>query len=885
MPEHENAARKGQEKAEPSRRSAAPVSQPVSQNLMAWDMTSYLTGEAPFAPPVKKHAAIISGASAEQRVNIARKLQQTYGNRYVQRLVESLPSRTGNRAAAGERTGKQPAEHHAAGAKRPLAAAVTPLIQPRLQLLRSGRAGRARFNETAPDLIAINLPFQPITFEEITAAVEAVIGQGFGSSRRRYADDPAFQSALREYLASLNHPSVSGGGPIMSRQRTLSFTVRLVRAGQRIQSVEFVQPVERVEVETPETVEASAPGPAPASGPGTPEPMSGNWESAMADIAGPQAGEGPEEAPAGPEPGNRALASSPAAEESTAARVVSGIETYADALSLRFVMRPVTAQMSEWEHQLEGIGGNLRSQPVAGIVLLPTITHLFVILQAIVGSIDLLLRVNVIVPRAASAVISLEAGLTTPEEFNQNLVAMGEEGLDILLLGLRQAAAHLRQGIQELNLFRIIQAQDEILLAILALLGIVRGIGRGAAILRESGAARPAGGAAAGGGEAIGAGETGTGLPAEAVEPPRIESAEPARPAGPSETPSSSGTSRPAGQVETSQTGGMEFGDTMEQPAVEPPRPAEPAAPAEQVESTRPAEPAGQQRARPTGGMPRIRRAITDPAEVRRLLDDYTRHGEGEVSGTFNFDPVELRRGWHERGGRGQAPLAYIDSNGRLFYNGEQAGLQRGVPAARSGATYMTESGQLRPLRERSAFTVEEARRLRDEHIRSGGGYSESYDPGSIQANNLDWQAEGGTGEPPLAYVDRQGYLRYDIRRVGEPSPEVLREGEVRGRGRRLAREAAGPRRLPRGRLAERLAQEAAERPPVQPFDEPQAVRDLLNDPVQQEMGIDPMDGAAYDQAWIDARQPGPAPQAGFISPEGRLVYNEQAVGSVQRTD
>jgi hypothetical protein len=54
----------------------------------------HLVGDTTFNPPVEKHTALLSKASSEQRVIIARQLQQTYGNKYVQRLVQSMNVQT-----------------------------------------------------------------------------------------------------------------------------------------------------------------------------------------------------------------------------------------------------------------------------------------------------------------------------------------------------------------------------------------------------------------------------------------------------------------------------------------------------------------------------------------------------------------------------------------------------------------------------------------------------------------------------------------------------------------------------------------------------------------------------------------------------------------------
>jgi hypothetical protein len=49
-----------------------------------------LAGQTPFDPQSQRHSVLMSQATQEHSANVAIQLQQTYGNRYVQRLVQSL---------------------------------------------------------------------------------------------------------------------------------------------------------------------------------------------------------------------------------------------------------------------------------------------------------------------------------------------------------------------------------------------------------------------------------------------------------------------------------------------------------------------------------------------------------------------------------------------------------------------------------------------------------------------------------------------------------------------------------------------------------------------------------------------------------------------------
>ena len=81
MAEHEKADQEKQEKAVRNRRVSELNSPTVSQDPV---------GETPMNPTIQRHAALLSRSSSEQRITIARQLQQTYGNKYAQRLIESM---------------------------------------------------------------------------------------------------------------------------------------------------------------------------------------------------------------------------------------------------------------------------------------------------------------------------------------------------------------------------------------------------------------------------------------------------------------------------------------------------------------------------------------------------------------------------------------------------------------------------------------------------------------------------------------------------------------------------------------------------------------------------------------------------------------------------
>lgn len=91
MVKHERVSHKNEDgveqKHDPSQRESKPSSYPIP----VWDEGYISIGDTPFQPQVEKHTLLMSMAhSDEQRANITLQLQQNYGNRYVQRLLQSM---------------------------------------------------------------------------------------------------------------------------------------------------------------------------------------------------------------------------------------------------------------------------------------------------------------------------------------------------------------------------------------------------------------------------------------------------------------------------------------------------------------------------------------------------------------------------------------------------------------------------------------------------------------------------------------------------------------------------------------------------------------------------------------------------------------------------
>lgn len=91
MAEHQKKRQKKTEDADQKRRPKPQEHQTSHDDSHAWGQDQVAIAETPFWPRIEKHAELLSMPhSDEQRANLVMHLQQTYGNRYVQRLIESM---------------------------------------------------------------------------------------------------------------------------------------------------------------------------------------------------------------------------------------------------------------------------------------------------------------------------------------------------------------------------------------------------------------------------------------------------------------------------------------------------------------------------------------------------------------------------------------------------------------------------------------------------------------------------------------------------------------------------------------------------------------------------------------------------------------------------
>jgi hypothetical protein len=90
MAEHEKGKRRKQEEVDRKSRIKQKESESLLDQVNTWGQDKLTVGETPFKPPVESHAAMLAKArQGPQRANLVLRLQRTYGNAYVQRLLES----------------------------------------------------------------------------------------------------------------------------------------------------------------------------------------------------------------------------------------------------------------------------------------------------------------------------------------------------------------------------------------------------------------------------------------------------------------------------------------------------------------------------------------------------------------------------------------------------------------------------------------------------------------------------------------------------------------------------------------------------------------------------------------------------------------------------
>ena len=471
-----------------------------------------------------------------------------------------------------------------------------------------------------------------------------------GSAGRTYVGTLGFTPALEAHLSEEGHPAARGGGERVGRERWLTIRVRIVRGeGRRIEGLRLLPRAQVTEAPEGMAIET----PEPAAAPGRP--------SAREETS-------PESAPPAPGPSSEtptAEGESPGGWRGALSSLASGAETMGNISSGRWVWDPITSGLANWEGQLDRIGEQEAAMEGVslGEVLIVPVGLLFTVLTALVGLLDMLARLNpaaLTLHGAATAARGI-TGEYGASDLRRDAELVGDQALDLLTLGLRQAVAHAREGWQEGNAFRVSQAVGEIALAILALVGVVRGV-RGMSSSARMAAAVEA--------------EAAAGAEAAATARPTTPSELGARPTEPARGAVERPTVHERGLGERPTEPGRGAGERATVPESElAQRPTEPGRGAGE-RATAPESELAQRPSEPGSRAPAARRGlrrIDDLAEARRLQEAYAR-GERSGGHVNHIDAAELQRHWESSGGRGPAPLAWVDEAGHAAFDTRRVG-------------------------------------------------------------------------------------------------------------------------------------------------------------------------------------------------------------------
>ncbi|MGD9788977.1 MAG: DUF4157 domain-containing protein, partial [Sulfuricellaceae bacterium] len=627
--------------------------------------------------------------------------------------------------------------------------------------LRRGTADGVQFQEGPRDVIALRLSNISGDMSSILSSIDAVMAN-FGSADRSCVRALDFAALLEARLAALGHPAATGGGSRMSRDRWLTIRVRIVRGqGGRIEGLRLMPQAQVTEAPEGLAIEGEQPEP-------------------VLEVRPPVV-EAPREEQAEPT-GWRRWAES----------IGEGLEAAGDLVSGRWFWDPIMGQMAEWERDLAAIGETEgRTIEVSGTeaALIP-IGILFTVIYGILGTANLLAQVNPynLALQGLSRRARALSGSYNRAQFERDMRVVGEEAWGILTLGLGRAIDHMREGIRDANTFRTTQAVTEIVMAIEAVIGLVAGVRSMSSSARMSAAveAEAATGVEAGAAEAAtrptepgpGAVERSTvpepDLPYRTTEPG----------AGAAERATVPEPDLPHRATEPG-VGAAERTTVPESGLAERPTEAGPA-PTERTTTPEQGPPTEGPPTGPGGGL-RVRRPIRDLAEARQLRDRLVSEAEGvELMPDHAYFAEEYRA----LGGTGEVPYAYEQTNGRVVVDASRTGwppdavtrmgaerlaarAEAARPAVEGWSEGVASGVRAAPVR---IDSLAEAQRLQQAYVQGerSGGYVNHIDPAELQRH---WEASGGEGPAPMAWVDEAGHAAFDTRRVGHgPEGPVLGE-------------------------------------------------------------------------------------------------------------
>lgn len=170
----------------------------------------------------------------------------------------------------------------------------------------------------------------------------------------------------------------------------------------------------------------------------------------------------------------------------------------------------------------------------------------------------------------------------------------------------------------------------------------------------------------------------------------------------------------------------------------------------------RPTQPAVE----PTGGAPGILREFRTEAAARQIRDEVVARGRGGWDAALSEE--SLRAHWHEAGGTGEPPLAFIDRNGHLVFDARRLGLAPEELLAEGTRARLARRPPSPPAEARALPTIR-AEILNAEFAQDMVAcWRQAGNPvlfrNSAQIRRL-WQAAGMRDEPPVGWVNAQGGL------------------------------------------------------------------------------------------------------------------------------
>jgi len=157
MAEHETGSQEKQEVVGQKHLLRQNESQPLFDHFHCWEPGTFSIGETPFWPRLDEHTELLKLAKSDkQRAGLVLQLQQTYGNRYVQRLVESVQIQSKPMLNSTKSVYKQKVNRIADGGTKATISLIKPLFneeqEPKVQMQPTFFIQRQEVEEQEPQM-------------------------------------------------------------------------------------------------------------------------------------------------------------------------------------------------------------------------------------------------------------------------------------------------------------------------------------------------------------------------------------------------------------------------------------------------------------------------------------------------------------------------------------------------------------------------------------------------------------------------------------------------------------------------------------------------------------------------------------------------------------